>query len=154
MRATRTAAGWQSRVSRSAAAHPDFVPSDKITRMEPFACKNGERRVNCVAQWATMENEYMSKLVLAAVFTLGAAVTLEASLTLGATSAMAEGGGGGGYDGAVMANVYEYLSAHGCPGAGFSLLNCYPSAPGYRYKREARRYGNRAAPGTSAGLSR
>lgn len=77
----------------------------------------------------------MSKTILAAVFTLGA------SLVLNSTSAWCAGGGGGGYDGMVIVNVYEYLAAHGCPEPGFSLSNCYGSPPSYRYNREAQHYG-------------
>ena len=72
----------------------------------------------------------MRKLILAAVFGLG---TTSASL--------AGSGGGEGYDGMVVVNVYEYLAAHGCPDAGFSLLNCRYDRPQPvpRHKREARR---------------
>jgi hypothetical protein len=58
---------------------------------------------------------------------------------LAAPSASLAGSGGGGYNGTVVANVYEYFAAHGCPGAGFSLLNCsyYNSASGYRYDRRS-----------------
>ncbi len=85
----------------------------------------------------------MRKLILAAVFTMGAT---SASLAAG----------GGAYDGSVVANAYEYLAAHGCPRAGFGLTNCGYDRPvsTYSYTREARRDGNKTGDGTSVGWSR
>ena len=73
---------------------------------------------------------------------------LAAVLIVGATSA-ALAGEGGGYNGTAVANVYEYLAAHGCPAAGFALLNCsYDSSPPeHYYRRVARRYVKRAGAG-------
>jgi len=81
-----------------------------------------------------MDNKSMRKLILAAVFTVGAS---SASLAAG-----------GGYDGAVITNVYEYLGAHGCPSA-FGLVNCsyHRSFPDYRDNRGAQRHGKRQATG-------
>jgi hypothetical protein len=64
----------------------------------------------------------MRKLIFAAVFTVCAT-----------SASLADGGG---YNGAVVANVYQYLDAHGCPGAGFSLFNCgyYPAPPDHGRK--------------------
>jgi hypothetical protein len=60
----------------------------------------------------------MRKLILSAVFTMAAT---SAALAMG----------GAGYNGTVVANVYQYLAAHGCPDAGFGLFGCgyYRSAP-------------------------
>ena len=52
----------------------------------------------------------MRKLLLSIILTMAATSTALAA--------------GGGYNGTVVANVYQYLDAHGCPGAGFGLLNC------------------------------
>ena len=99
-------------------------------------------------EWALLENEFMRKLPLAAVTILGA--------ILSPTSASLAAGGGGGYDGTVMANVYEYLAARGCPGAGFSLLNCGDGRilPVHRHNRETRHDGKRTGDGASARVSR
>jgi hypothetical protein len=80
-----------------------------------------------------MENKSMRKLIFAAVFIIGA--------TSAFTSASLAGEGGG-YNGTVVANVYEYLDAHGCPAAGFSLFNCsYYQAPPDRYRKAAKTAG-------------
>ena len=65
----------------------------------------------------------MRRWILAAVFSLSA------------VSAAFAGETGGGFDGTVIGNVYEYLAAHGCP-SGFGLATCgyYTSPPDHRYK--------------------
>jgi hypothetical protein len=81
----------------------------------------------CFDERVTTEHGSMRKFI----FALGC--------VLAAPSTSLAGSGGGGYNGTVVANVYEYFAAHGCPGAGFSLLNCsyHLSAPGYRDDRRS-----------------
>jgi hypothetical protein len=59
---------------------------------------------------------------------------LSVALTIAATSTALAAGGG--YDGTVVANVYQFLATHGCPNTGFGLRDCgyYRSAPDYRDK--------------------
>jgi hypothetical protein len=70
-----------------------------------------------------MEDKSMRKLILAACFTMG--------VTSAALAA-----GGGGYNGIVISNVYEYLAAHGCPSSFGLVMTCgYDrSWPDYRYQ--------------------
>jgi hypothetical protein len=87
-----------------------------------------------------MENESMRKWILAAVFSMVAASTASA------------GGTSGGFDGTVIANVYEYLAAHGCPAVGFGLANCSPyDPPAYRHYKPRHVTPRTLAPRTESG---
>jgi hypothetical protein len=77
----------------------------------------------------------VNKIISATALILGVTSTAIRKLifalvfTVGATSASLAGE-------AAMANAYEYLDTHGCPGAGFSRLNCsyHRSPPGHHQR--------------------